>query len=251
MDLGLAQRKALVTGASRGIGRAIAAALAREGADLAICARGKEGLDSAQAEFEAIGARVYSGAFDVADGDALRSFVLTAGKELGGLDVLISNPTGAIGATEADWRSMFEADLMAAVRSSTAARALLSASDSASMVFISTIAAVETFAGPVSYGPLKAATIQYAKELARDAAADGIRVNTVLPGPIYFEGGPWDRHKRNSPELYEAILAQCPQGRMGTPEEVASAVVFLASPAASLITGANLIVDGGYTKRVF
>ena len=251
MELGLSGRKAVVTGASRGIGRAIAEALAREGVDLAICARGQAGLDSAQRELEALGRRVYAQAIDVADGDALRAFVASAGSELGGLDILVSNPTGAIGASEDDWRSMFEADLMAAVRSSEAARPMLADSDAASAVFISTIAAVETFAGPVSYGPLKAATIQYAKELARDAAAEGIRVNTVLPGPVYFEGGPWDRYKREAPERYETTLAQCPQGRMGTPEEVANAVVFLASSAASLITGASLVVDGAYTKRVF
>jgi len=251
VDLGLNGRKAVVTGASRGIGRAIAHGLAREGVDLAICARGEAGLEVARGELEALGARVYGELVDVADGDALRSFVTAAGTELGGLDILVSNPTGSIGATEEDWRSMFEADLMAAVRSSQAARPLLAGSDAASMVFISTIAAVETFAGPVSYGPLKAATIQYAKELAREAAADGIRVNTVLPGPIYFEGGPWDRYQRDRPEQYEATLAACPQGRMGTPEEVANAVIFLSSAAASLITGANLVVDGGFTKRVF
>ena len=251
MELGLADRKAVVTGASRGIGRAIAQALAREGVDLAICARGEEGLESARSELEALDVRVHAEALDVSDGAALRSFVASAGRELGGLDVLVSNPTGSIGAAEEDWRSMFEADLMAAVRSSEAARPLLAGSDAASMVFISTIAAIETFAGTVSYGPLKAATIQYAKELAREAASEGIRVNTVLPGPIYFEGGAWDRYRRDAPERYEAILAQCPQGRMGTPEEVANAVVFLASSAASLITGANLVVDGGYTKRVF
>ena len=241
----------MVTGASRGIGRAIAEALAREGVDLAICARGQAGLDSAQGELEALGRRVYAEAIDVADGEALRAFVALAGTELGGLDILVSNPTGAIGTSEDDWRSMFEADLMAAVRSSEAARPMLADSDAGSAVFISTIAAVETFAGPVSYGPLKAATIQYAKELARDAAAEGIRVNTVLPGPVYFEGGPWDRYKREAPERYQATLDQCPQGRMGTPEEVANAVVLLASSAASLITGASLVVDGAFTKRVF
>ena len=251
MDLALAGRKAVVTGASRGIGRAIAGGLASEGADLAICARGEEGLERARGELEAQGVSVHAKPVDVADGDALRAFVSSAGEELGGLDILVSNPTGAIGPEEDDWRSMFEADLMAAVRSSGAARPLLTQSDAASIVFISSIAAIETFAGPVSYGPLKAGTIQYAKELSRDAAADGIRVNTVSPGPIFFKDGPWDRYKRERPEVYEQTLAGCPQGRMGTPDEVANAVVFLSSSAASLITGANLVVDGGYTKRVF
>lgn len=251
MELGLAGRKAIVTGASRGIGRAIAEALAREGVDLAICARGKDGVEAARAALTTHGVRVHAEAVDVSDGEALRAFVGSGGQELGGLDILVSNPTGAIGADESDWRSMFEADLMAAVRSSDAARPLLDASDSASIVFISTIAAIETFAGPVSYGPLKAATVQYAKELARSAAGDGIRVNTVLPGPIFFKGGPWDRYRVEAPDRYEATLAQCPQGRMGTPEEVANAVVFLVSSAASLITGESLVVDGGFTKRVF
>lgn len=251
MDLALAGRKAVVTGASRGIGRAIAEGLAREGVDLAICARGQEGLERARGELEACGVAVYAQPVDVADGDALRDFVSSGGKELGGLDILVSNPTGAIGAGEEDWRSMFEADLMAAVRSSGAARPLLVESDAASIVFISSIAAIETFAGPVSYGPLKAGTIQYAKELSREAASDGIRVNTVSPGPIFFENGPWDRWKSDAPEWYEQTLAACPQGRMGTPEEVANAVVFLSSSAASLIAGANVVVDGGFTKRIF
>ncbi len=251
MELGLQGRKAVVTGASRGIGRAIAHGLAREGVDLAICARGEAGLESARGELEAHGVAVHTEAVDVSDGEALRAFVTGAGAELGGLDILVSNPTGTIGSEESDWRSMFEADLMAAVRSSQAARPLLADSDAASMLFISTIAAVETFAGPVSYGPLKAATIQYAKELSRESAPDGIRVNTVLPGPIFFEGGPWDRYRVDAPDVYEATLAACPQGRMGTPEEIANAVVFLSSSAASLITGASLVVDGGFTKRVF
>ena len=241
----------MVTGASRGIGRAIAEALAREGVDLAICARGQAGLDSAQGELGRSADASMPRRSTWPTVRPLRAFVALAGTELGGLDILVSNPTGAIGTSEDDWRSMFEADLMAAVRSSEAARPMLADSDAGSAVFISTIAAVETFAGPVSYGPLKAATIQYAKELARDAAAEGIRVNTVLPGPVYFEGGPWDRYKREAPERYQATLDQCPQGRMGTPEEVANAVVFLASSAASLITGANLVVDGAFTKRVF
>ncbi|MCY4087865.1 MAG: SDR family oxidoreductase [Actinomycetia bacterium] len=251
MDLALAGRKAVVTGASRGIGRAIAEGLAREGVDLAICARGVDGLERARNELAAHGVAVFARQVDVSDGEALRAFVSSAGDELAGLDILVSNPTGAIGADEDAWRSMFEADLMAAVRSSAAARPFLAASDAASVVFISTIAAIETFAGPVSYGPLKAGTIQYAKELSREAASEGIRVNAVSPGPIFFEGGPWDRYRRELPERYEQTLAQCPQGRFGTPEEVSNAVVFLSSSAASLITGINLVVDGGFTKRVF
>lgn len=250
MDLGLRGRKAIVTGASRGIGRAIAEALAAEGVDLAICSRNAEELEKARKDLEGRGVRVVARAVDVADGEALKAWIASAAEDLGGLDILVSNPSGGNGTDEKAWKANFEVDLMGAVRSVDAAVPHLSKSDAASVVFIGTTAAVETFMGPTSYNAIKAALITHANGLSQALGPRGIRVNVVSPGPIYFEGGAWDTIKQHMKPLYESTLATCPQGRLGTPEEVANAVTFLVSPAASLVTGVNLVVDGGYTKRV-
>jgi NAD(P)-dependent dehydrogenase (short-subunit alcohol dehydrogenase family) len=242
--------RAIVTGASRGIGRAIANLLADEGADVAICARGREGVEAARKDLEARGARAYGEAVDVRDPEALRGFVARAVEALGGLDILVSNPSGGAGTDEAAWRSTFEVDLMGAVRSVDAALPALSRSRSPSIVFISSSAAVETFMGPTSYNALKGALIVHSNGLSQALAGQGIRVNTVSPGPILIEGGGWDQIRKQAPQMFQATLAQLPIGRMGTAEEVARAVAFLASPAASFITGVNLVIDGGFTKRV-
>ncbi len=250
MELGLSGKKAIVTGASRGIGQAIAKLLSEEGVSLAICARDAEGIKKVAEDFRSQGNNVIGRALDVGDGEALRNFVAESAHELGGLDFLVCNPSAGGGTDEEAWRKSFEVDLMGAVRGVDAATPFLSASEAASVVFIGTTAAVESFAGPISYGALKAALIAHTKELSRALASRGIRVNVVSPGPVYFEGGGWAQVKKNAPAMYEEVLANCPQGRMGTPEEIANAVVFLLSSAASLITGEHLVVDGGFTKRV-
>jgi NAD(P)-dependent dehydrogenase (short-subunit alcohol dehydrogenase family) len=250
MELGLTGSKAIVTGASRGIGRAIAQALASEGCDLGICARGAEGLEAARKDLEERGARVFSRAVDVSDANALRAFIAAAAAALGGLDVLVPNPSAATSGGEDAWRAHFEVDLMGSVTSVEAALPFLTKSDAASVVFIGTTAAVETFVGPTAYNALKGALVVHSNGLSQQLAGQGIRVNTVSPGPIFFEDGPWDLARQGMPEFYESTLQAVPMGRMGTPQEVASAVAFLASPAASFITGVNLIVDGGFTKRV-
>src|SRR5262245_31838291 len=250
MDLGLKELRACVTGASRGIGLAIARLLADEGASVALCARGKSGVEAARKDLEARGARVHAQAIDVSDADALRAFVGGAADALGGLDILVSNPSGGAGTDDAAWRSTFEVDLMGAVRSVDAALPALSRSRAGSVVFISSTAAIETFMGPTSYNALKAALIVHSNGLSQALAPQGIRVNTVSPGPILIEGGSWDQIRKGVPQMYQATLAQLPIGRMGSGEEVARAAVFLASPAASFITGVNLVVDGGFTKRV-
>lgn len=250
MDLGLRGRKAIVTGASRGIGRCIAAALADEGVDLAICSRSAEGLEEARKDLEGRGVRVVARAVDVADGEALKSWIGEAAEELGGLDILVSNPSGGNGTDEKSWKANFDVDLMGAVRSVEAATPHLAKSDAASVVFIGTTAAVETFMGPTSYNAIKAALITHANGLSQALGPQGIRVNVVSPGPIYFEGGAWDTIKQHMKPMYESTLKACPNGRLGTPEEVADAVTFLSSPRASLISGVNLVTDGGFTKRV-
>ena len=250
MDLGLRGRKAIITGGSRGIGRAIAETLADEGCDLAICSRGAEGVEEATKALEAKGVRVIGRAVDVGDKDALEGFISEAISELGGLDILVSNPSGGNGVDEAAWKGNFDVDLMGAVRSVGAAIPALAESDAASVTFISSTAAVETFMGPTSYNAIKAALITHANGLSQALAPQGIRVNTVCPGPIMIEGGAWDMIKTHNTAMYDATLAQVPAGRLGTAQEVADAVTFLSSPRSAFTTGVNLILDGGFTKRV-
>ena len=250
MDLGLQGRKAVVTAGSRGIGLSIAQHLADEGVDVAICARSEGGLESARKDLEARGVTVFTKAADVGDGDAIRGFVAEAGEALGGLDIVVCNASGGAGMGDAAWQASVDVDLLGSARTTEAAVPLLAQSDAAAVVFISSTAALEYLGVPQPYNALKAAMIAHASDLSQALAPQGIRVNVVSPGPIFFEGGNWEMIKNAMPKMYERALAQCAIGRMGTPEEVARAVVFLASPAASLITGANLVTDGGFTKRV-
>jgi NAD(P)-dependent dehydrogenase (short-subunit alcohol dehydrogenase family) len=250
MDLGLNGRKALVTAATRGIGLAIAQTFADEGCDVAICARGEAGLESARKDLEARGAKVFTQAIDVSDGDALKQFVADAAEALGGLDIYVSNASGGAGPGEKAWQASFDVDVMGAVRGIDAALPSLANSDAASVVLISSTAALEYLGIPQAYSAMKAALIAHAGDMSQALAPQGIRVNVISPGPIYFEGGNWEMIKQAMPEMYEGALAQCAIGRMGAPEEVARATAFIASPAASLITGANLVCDGGFTKRM-
>ena len=249
MDLGLAGKKVAITGGSRGIGRAITTQLLAEGATVSICARGQEGVDEALAS---LGDGVVGQAVDVGDGDALRAWIEWSADQLGGLDVFIANASGGGGGTD-DKRfdDNYQVDLMGLVRGSQAAEPYLEASGEGAILMISTTAALEHFGpGPSSYMSLKAAATAYAAGLAQTLAAKGIRVNTISPGPIFFENGPWDRIKAGVPEFYEATVAGHSSGRMGSPEEVANVAAFLCSPAASWVTGTNVVVDGGYTKRI-
>ena len=253
MDLGLSGARVIVTGASRGIGRAIAQAFAEEGADLAVCARTPEPLARAARELCETGAKVFSRDLDVTDHDALPSFVDEAVTALGGLDVLVSNVSGGSAATADQWERGFDADLMPFVRLTEAARPHLVASErGGSVVLVSTTSALHTTvpAGPRAYGAVKAALNHHASSLARAWAPDGVRVNTVSPGPTEFPGGGWERRREDDPEFYEDVRRRIPYGRLGRPEEVARSVVFLAGPAAAYVTGQNLVVDGGFLDRV-
>ena len=251
MDLGLSGKKAVITGATRGIGRAIANLFAAEGVDLAICARNKADVDSAVAALGATGVKVTGAAVDVADKDALQGWITAAGRELGGIDILVPNVSAGGGSVdEAGWQKNFNVDLLGTTRAIEAAMPFLQTSDAGAIVVIGSVAAVEEFMVPQTYNAIKGALIIHAQQLALQLAAQGIRVNCVSPGPVFVEGGDWDFIKNNLPQVYEASLAKIPRGTLGTPEEIANAVAFLASPAASLITGVNLVADGGYTKRV-
>lgn len=250
MDLGLDGKKVVITASTRGIGLSIAQTYADEGCDVAICARGEGGIETATKDLEARGAKVFARAVDVAEGVAFKQFVVDAAADLGGLDIYVSNASGGAGPGEKAWQASFDVDVMGAVRGVEAALPSLTESDAGSVIFIGSTAALEYLGVPQAYNAMKAALIAHAGDLSQSLAPQGIRVNVISPGPIFFEGGNWEMIKQAMPQIYEGALAQCAIGRMGTPEEVARATVFLSSPAASLITGTNLVCDGGFTKRM-
>jgi len=249
MDLGLTGKRALVTGATKGIGRRIADRLAREGADVAICARNQSEVDDAAAALREHGTTIWGRACDVGDGDDYLRWIDDAIVALGGVDVFVPNVTAGTRRDPLEqWRANFEVDVLGTVRGCDAVLPRMTAGGA--IVAIGTTAAVETFMAANAYNAMKAALITYTKQLSQVVGPKGIRVNLVSPGPIEFPGGAWDRIRQGMPELYEKMKAQEPMGRMGRPEEVADAVAYLASARASWITGINLIVDGGFTKRV-
>jgi NAD(P)-dependent dehydrogenase (short-subunit alcohol dehydrogenase family) len=251
MDLGLKGKKAIVTGGTRGIGRAIATLLAAEGCDVAICARNREAVDQTVAQLESAGVKAAGGALDVADLAALRNWIAQAGEALGGLDIFVANVSAlAQGMDEAAWRRGFEIDVMATVFGIEAALPLLERSEAGAIVAVGSTAMAEIYGPTRSYAAVKAALLPYIKGLARNLAAKNIRANVVSPGNVFFAGGVWDSVRQNNPDMFGQMLTRNPTGRMGTPEEVANAVVFLASPRASFITGTNLIIDGALTQRV-
>jgi 3-oxoacyl-[acyl-carrier protein] reductase len=253
MDLQLRGKKAIVTGASRGIGRAIAETLAAEGCDVAICARGQAGVDEVVGALAAKGVTAFGAAVDIADGPALKAWITQSAERLGGLDVLVSNASALTrGAGEDDWKAMYDVDLMGAVRALEAARPFLEQAGAekgdAAFVITSSVSAAEASA-PGAYGAIKAALIHFAKGVAREAAPRHLRCNVVSPGTVLFDGGVWGVTRDRAPDFFKMMIARNPTGRMGTPEEIAAATVFLASPLSAFTTGINMVVDGGITQR--
>jgi 3-oxoacyl-[acyl-carrier protein] reductase len=251
MDLGLNGARVLVTGSTKGIGRAIADTFATEGANIGICSRNPAEVENTVVALKAKGIAAYGGAVDVSDGAALKAWVGEMAQRLGGIDVVVANVSAlAIGQDDESWEKEFSTDMMGTVRLVNAAMPYLEKSDAGAIVTISSVSGreVDFAAGP--YGTFKAAIIHYTQGLANQLAGKGIRANTVSPGNTYFEGGVWNMIRDNNPELYKSALALNPTGRMGTPQEMANAVVFLASRAASFITGTNLVVDGALTRGV-
>ena len=251
MDLGLRGKRAIVTGGTRGIGRAIADLLVEEGCDIGICARNAVPVDEAVSVFKGKGVKAHGSAVDVADAAGLKSFIESTAGKLGGLDIFISN-VSFLGGDNSDesWRKSLEIDVLGTVRGCEAAAPFLEKSGAGAIVVIGTVAAVETTGPRRSYSGAKAAILPYIKSLAQNLAGKNVRANVVSPGTIYFKGGVWNVVEERMPDRYKAALSRNPMGRMGTPQEVANAAVFLVSPRASFITGTNLIVDGAISQRV-
>lgn len=251
MDLGLAGRKVIINGGARGLGLAALKIFVAEGCDVAFFGRDPDKVAAATETLSASGRKVIGEAFDMsADHQAYRDWLTRAADGLGGCDIFIHNASSSGAGATGDWQKTFELDMMGAVGGVEALTPALAASGSGSIILMSSTAAVETFVAPQAFNAIKAAIITYGSQLAQALAAQGIRVNCVSPGPIEYPGGNWEMIKGAMPAFYDGTRAAMPFGRLGEPDEVAKAVVFLASPAASYISGTNLVVDGCYTRRV-
>jgi NAD(P)-dependent dehydrogenase (short-subunit alcohol dehydrogenase family) len=250
MDLGLTGKKAIIVGAARGIGMATAEILAREGCDLAITARSEDGVKDAVANLRKYGTKVIGSAVNVKKADDYKAWLAETIEEMGGCDILIPITSAGSGVgSEKYWHNAFEVDVLGPGRAVEAVLPGMTERKTGSIVLIATTSAGEAMGGPQAYNAMKASLVTWGKQLALAHGKDGIRVNVVSPGPVEFEGGNWDMIKGTMEKFYTNTLRQQPSGRLGTPEEIARAITFLASPAASWCNGSHLVVDGGYTNR--
>ena len=251
MDLGLKGRRAVITGGTKGIGRAVAEGFADEGADVSICARNADEVAATVTALQARGVKAFGRALDVADPPALAGWIASSANQLGGIDALVCNVSAlAVGDSAETWERSFRIDMMHSVNAVAAAVPFLENAQGGSIVLISSVSGFEVDFAAGSYGAFKAALIHYAKGLSRQLVGKGIRVNVVSPGNTYFEGGIWQTIEKNMPDLFASTLKVNPTGKFGTPAEVAAGVLFLSSPVASRISGTNLVIDGALTVAV-
>jgi 3-oxoacyl-[acyl-carrier protein] reductase len=235
MDLQLKGKVAIVTAASKGIGRAIAQRLAGEGVNVAICARGEDALRATEGELRQTGINVFARACDVSQSDALERFLTDARQALGSVDILVNNASGfGLSDDEDAWQASVNVDLLPTVRATRTVTPWMAAAGGGSIVHISSVAALEVFGAAAAYSAVKLALISHSKTMAVTLAAQKIRVNVIAPGSIECPGGMWERVKHGNRPFYDGVVKTIPWGRMGTPDEVADAVVFLVSPRAKL-----------------
>ncbi len=246
MQISFKGKRAVIAGGSRGIGRAIAMALAEGGASVSICARGADGLRKTAEELSRFGTRIHSAPCDLADAASIQRYIADAATALGGIDILVNNASGfGHSDDEAGWAAGINIDVMATVRCSHAAVPHIEKAGGGAIINISSISGYGASARSAPYAAVKAAINNYTMSQALMLTPKRIRVNAIAPGSIEFPGGVWDQRKTSNPALYEGTLRSIPWGRMGKPEEVAQVAAFLASDLAGWVTGQTIAVDGG------
>ncbi|MGF1557377.1 SDR family NAD(P)-dependent oxidoreductase [Paucihalobacter sp.] len=248
MDLQLKGKTAIITGASKGIGRSIALHLAAEGVNVAICARGAEALRITENELLEKGIKVLAQTCDIGNDKELDDFLTNAKNQFGTIDILVNNVSAlSLGDDYSDWENSINVDLLASVKATRKVVPLMIDAGGGSIIFISSVSGLES-GSPAAYAAAKAALISYSKTIAVQLAPKNIRVNTIAPGSVEFPGGLWEMAKTHNPPFYNMVLGSIPFGRLGTPDEIGKVTTFIASPCASWVTGTCLSVDGGQHK---
>jgi len=251
MDLGLKGKRVLVTGGTKSIGRAIVDAFVAEGAVVGFCARDAKLVKEREKDWQGKQGRVSGTALDVTDDVALKKWIDAFAGD-GGIDHFVANVSALTTPnTTEGWRKAIDIDLVATVNAVLHARPHLEArGQGATLAIIGTTSLVEISGPTAPYRSVKAALVPMVKSIAIEVAPKGVRANMVSPGTILEDGNTWGRQRDASAERYTRMLGRNPMGRMGTPQEVAAAVVFLASAQASFVSGINMVVDGALTARV-